>query len=767
MLSHGRGIPVYCFEKGINSMTVDEILKKLERNRGYFPRKAVEEAQQRKDEITPYLLDGLRNVIENTEERAAEEDWFFHIYSMFLLAQFREKRAFPLIIDFLKQPWEYVDALMSDTITEDIPRVLASVYDGDTDKLKSIIEDPDRNEYLRSSVLRVLRILVHEDLLSRDCVISYFTELFRGRLEKESSNVWNELTSETVSLHAASLQKDIEGSFKAGLVYPGYISPEYVKKRFSRDTKTAMEYSAQYCDRPVENTVKELEWWACFKPERKKNSRPADDFAAQSAAETYVRDEPRVGRNDPCPCGSGKKYKKCCLGRTDIEQPQAEPAVTEASGPESHTGKVLDSPFRTFQPEDTDNDQIDQMEDKLESINNLKDRGAGFLLNRLSETGINITPEQFKLLAERYISGVNLFNSEFAGDFQPAGDFDVDHAIAAVCVLWEKLMDRPCIETVNDLVDKGYDLDGPLNIKARIEAWTLAWKALPEFLPAPPLDLLKGVDSLYRYLTFDIEEWFWDFAFALEDAEKSGLEPEYGLKDFKKDFFVLFPDQTDCFDAPMREEEHDEYLSPEEKARFEEVTGLTDSFCEAHLNEDYKELCRELADELIMEDEPAIMRGRVDIWAAAIVTVIGYVNFLNDKEQTPHMQNKQIAELFGVSVSSMQNRARQIRVLFDIDRFDPAWALPNLAEKDPRLWMVDINGFRVDARSCSRDQQEEFFSRGLIPWVPAARPEISGKKQDIKTKLDAPDKPGHDKKTEKEKKYHEIEGPTLFDKEIE
>lgn len=25
-----------------------------------------------------------------------------------------------------------------------------------------------------------------------------------------------------------------------------------------------------------------------------------------------VRDEPRVGRNDPCPCGSGKKYKKCC-----------------------------------------------------------------------------------------------------------------------------------------------------------------------------------------------------------------------------------------------------------------------------------------------------------------------------------------------------------------------------------------------------------------------------------------------------------------------
>ena len=27
---------------------------------------------------------------------------------------------------------------------------------------------------------------------------------------------------------------------------------------------------------------------------------------------TVVRDSPKIGRNEPCPCGSGKKYKKCC-----------------------------------------------------------------------------------------------------------------------------------------------------------------------------------------------------------------------------------------------------------------------------------------------------------------------------------------------------------------------------------------------------------------------------------------------------------------------
>jgi preprotein translocase subunit SecA len=32
---------------------------------------------------------------------------------------------------------------------------------------------------------------------------------------------------------------------------------------------------------------------------------------AEAVPQTFVRDQPKVGRNDPCPCGSGKKYKKC------------------------------------------------------------------------------------------------------------------------------------------------------------------------------------------------------------------------------------------------------------------------------------------------------------------------------------------------------------------------------------------------------------------------------------------------------------------------
>jgi len=34
--------------------------------------------------------------------------------------------------------------------------------------------------------------------------------------------------------------------------------------------------------------------------------------AAPQKVQTIIREQPKVGRNDPCPCGSGKKYKKCC-----------------------------------------------------------------------------------------------------------------------------------------------------------------------------------------------------------------------------------------------------------------------------------------------------------------------------------------------------------------------------------------------------------------------------------------------------------------------
>ncbi|MBQ3893994.1 MAG: SEC-C domain-containing protein [Clostridia bacterium] len=38
----------------------------------------------------------------------------------------------------------------------------------------------------------------------------------------------------------------------------------------------------------------------------------ADSDRSGNSTSTFKRDKSKVGRNDPCPCGSGKKYKNCC-----------------------------------------------------------------------------------------------------------------------------------------------------------------------------------------------------------------------------------------------------------------------------------------------------------------------------------------------------------------------------------------------------------------------------------------------------------------------
>ena len=49
------------------------------------------------------------------------------------------------------------------------------------------------------------------------------------------------------------------------------------------------------------------------KAERHKASLPGDDETPLPPPVESIRsDQKEIGRNDPCPCGSGKKYKKCC-----------------------------------------------------------------------------------------------------------------------------------------------------------------------------------------------------------------------------------------------------------------------------------------------------------------------------------------------------------------------------------------------------------------------------------------------------------------------
>jgi hypothetical protein len=79
-------------------MDVEEIVAKLERNEGDLPVIALEQAAAHREEIIPRLLGVLEEVARDPQSFAADQDRMIHVYAMYLLAEFREYRAYPLLV---------------------------------------------------------------------------------------------------------------------------------------------------------------------------------------------------------------------------------------------------------------------------------------------------------------------------------------------------------------------------------------------------------------------------------------------------------------------------------------------------------------------------------------------------------------------------------------------------------------------------------------------------------------------------------------------
>jgi hypothetical protein len=300
-------------------METAEILHQFERATGEFARAAVEAAVAHREEITPELLRILEDTVDRAAQLDAEGDYMAHLYAMFLLAQFREARAYPLVLRFASLPGDLLDSLCGDFITEDLGPVLASVCGGELAGIQSLIENEYTDEWVRGAALSSLVTLVAAGQKSRDEIVSYFARLFRGTLVRKWSHVWDTLVSYSSDLYPEELLDDIKQAYEQGLVDPGYIGFDDVKRDLAVGKDRIL---ARLADNPhrrlVEDTVAEMGWWACFRADSQDRAKSTALGSAKTSLNPAAgssrinKATPKTGRNEPCPCGSGKKYKKCC-----------------------------------------------------------------------------------------------------------------------------------------------------------------------------------------------------------------------------------------------------------------------------------------------------------------------------------------------------------------------------------------------------------------------------------------------------------------------
>jgi len=156
-------------------------------------------------------------------------------------------------------------------------------------------------------------------------------------------------------------------------------------------------------------------------------------------------------------------------------------------------------------------------------------------------------------------------------------------------------------------------------------------------------------------------------------------------------------------------------------ARYVEIAGIIESFCAEKLDAEYKEICLSALAKLCRKRPSPLVSGKARTWASGIIYAIGSSNFIFDKSQPIHMTSAELAEWFGLSKSTVGNKAAEITKLLDLSYLNPEFQLKRLIDSNPAIWYLKVNGYLVDIRRMPREAQEEAFRKGFIPYIPADR----------------------------------------------
>lgn len=303
-----------------------ETLRAIQYNQGYFPREELERLIANQEETIPLLLEVIEQVKQDPMQMINDYNRMDFMYALFLLQQFRVKAFFPSLIQLASLPAEVCDQLFGDLITEVLGKALAATYDGDLASLQGLVENADANEYARGQALVALVILHLQEGLPREVILTYFNELLTVKYVPDHVNDYfnQELVICCLDLRLDELFPTIKQLYQQRL-----IEEELIRRSdFEQDAslpqeqilaKTRQDYRYQL----IEDTIAELQDWNCFKPQvsysnsasRSSNTdilNAITDYSKIAGLQQPIVAAVTPGRNDPCSCGSGLKYKKCC-----------------------------------------------------------------------------------------------------------------------------------------------------------------------------------------------------------------------------------------------------------------------------------------------------------------------------------------------------------------------------------------------------------------------------------------------------------------------
>ena len=134
----------------------------------------------------------------------------------------------------------------------------------------------------------------------------------------------------------------------------------------------------------------------------------------------------------------------------------------------------------------------------------------------------------------------------------------------------------------------------------------------------------------------------------------------------------------------------------EEVLRKKEILiSLLSEYCKKKLDDDYQSLCIKMINKMARKHNVPFLKGRIEIWASAIIYALGSINFLFDKSFEPYLTGDDISEYFNTSKSTTSQKAKIIKDMFKLGYYNREFSTQKMDKANPFNDLMMVDGYIV------------------------------------------------------------------------
>ena len=244
----------------------------------------------------------------------------------------------------------------------------------------------------------------------------------------------------------------------------------------------------------------------------------------------------KIGRNAPCPCGSGKKYKKCCIDK-DKKQKKIEANEDSSSlgspnisqGKEAYDVKTP-RPYVMAKFVEPDSDaakyflrQKPHLKKELANLwfpSKIRALSTEKIIKYLAERGIVYNQEAFVKKCQKNSSAWDVSEQLWPKQAKSSSRDIADFSSLAACILWERLYEngeltKLSYEMLDDWIEEGYNYLKKDQLKA-CKIWIKVWDAF-KYLFDLPNQTMDEIDNTFHG-SQSFFNWCQDFEMAINNS---------------------------------------------------------------------------------------------------------------------------------------------------------------------------------------------------------------------------------------------------------